>query len=114
MRDDGVIHGAIEVGVAETLDDAKQNIAAIAQLAEGRRCPVIVDISKAKSVGREARRYYSGPECAETTTAVALVTGSLVGRAVGNFFLGLNKPSFPLRLFNSEEEALAWLMSLPR
>ena len=30
-------------------------------------------------------------------------------RAIGNFFLGLNKPLMPTRLFTSEEEALAWL-----
>ncbi len=114
MREDGVIHGAIEVGVAETLEDAKENIAAIAELAGGRRRPVIVNITKAKSVGREARSYYSGPECAQTTTAVALITGSMLGRAIGNFFLGLNKPAMPTRLFTSEEQALVWLRNFGR
>ena len=98
-----MIHGAIEVGVDETLEDAKQNIEAIAQLAAGQRRRVLVNITKAKNVGRDARRYYSGPECAAVTTAVALVTGSLFGRVVGNFFLGLNKPSFPLRLAARKE-----------
>jgi hypothetical protein len=30
---------------------------------------------------------------------------------LGNFYLGLNKPLVPTRLFTSEEEAQAWLRS---
>jgi hypothetical protein len=32
-----------------------------------------------------------------------------VARAIGNFFMGLNKPLIPTRLFTSEAEALGWL-----
>jgi hypothetical protein len=32
-----------------------------------------------------------------------------LSRALGNFFLGLNKPSMPTRLFDDQEQALAWL-----
>jgi hypothetical protein len=40
---------------------------------------------------------------------VALLVGSPMSRAIGNFFIGLNKPLIPTRLFVSEPEALAWL-----
>jgi hypothetical protein len=40
---------------------------------------------------------------------VALLVGSPVTRVIGNFFIGLNKPRWPVRLFRSESDALAWL-----
>jgi hypothetical protein len=32
---------------------------------------------------------------------------------MGNFFLGLNKPHFPTKLFTSEEKAEVWLKEFP-
>ena len=30
---------------------------------------------------------------------------------IGRVFLGMNKPSYPMQIFDAEEEALAWLRS---
>ena len=40
----------------------------------------------------------------------ALVVGSPVSRVIGNFFVGLNRPKYPLRLFDDQEFATAWLL----
>lgn len=40
-----------------------------------------------------------------------LLQSPALTRAIDNFFMGLNKPLFPTRLFTSEEEALTWLKS---
>lgn len=55
------------------------------------------------------RVYYAGPATAEIFTAAALPVESMLSRAIANFFLGLNKPLIPTRLFNDEAEAVAWL-----
>jgi hypothetical protein len=47
-------------------------------------------------------------------SAAALLIGSPLTRAIGNFFMGLNKPLIPTRLFTSETEALAWLKGFVR
>ena len=67
-----------------------------------------------KGMSRDARVYFAGPQTAEVESAAALLIHSPLGRAVGNFFLGLNKPLFPTRLFTSESDALAWLSSFVR
>jgi hypothetical protein len=35
-----------------------------------------------------------------------------LSRVIGNFFLGLSKTAFPLRLFSDTDNAIAWLRSL--
>jgi len=63
---------------------------------------------------REARRYFAGEETAKVESAAALLIESPLSKAIGNFFMGLNKPIVPTRLFTSEAEALAWLKGFVR
>ena len=83
----------------------------IASLCMGRRRPVLVDMTDVRSMNRDARMYYAGPETAAVECAAALLVGSPLTSVIGNFFLGLNKPLIPTRLFTREEEALTWLGS---
>lgn len=41
--------------------------------------------------------------------AVAMVTHSATTSIIGNFFLSLNRPGYPCRLFSEDEQALGWL-----
>ena len=68
----------------------------------------------AASATRDAREYYAGPENAKVVLAVALLVRSSIGRMMGNFFLGINKTVFPLRLFGEPEPAIEWLRGLGR
>jgi len=58
---------------------------------------------------QDCRQHFAGPEHAKTFTKAALIVTSPISRIIGNFFLGLNKPLKPTRLFTSREEGLKWL-----
>jgi hypothetical protein len=73
----------------------------------GRKGPVIADIRSIASVNREAREMYRAQS--ENTTVLALVVKSPLSRMIGNFFVGLSRLSYPVRLFTDEVEALRWL-----
>lgn len=92
-----------------TLEDAKENIEAVRALANGRRVPVLVDITEVKGADREARAYLASEEVATVQSAAALIVGSPISKLVGNFFIGLNKTKFPTRLFTNEKRAMKWL-----
>lgn len=112
LCDDGIARGEMLPGFEQRLEDAEENIAAIASLTEaGQRVRLIVDLSHTRAMNRDARVYYAGPESAKYISAVALVVGTPLSRALGNFFVGLNKPRMPLKLFGSDSEAAAWLTS---
>jgi hypothetical protein len=109
LDDDDIMRCDCFPGIEQTLADAEQVMAAFWGLAGQRRVPALVDIRNVKSIERAARAHYSGPESARVHLAVALLVGSPLSRAIGNFFMGLNKPLIPSRLFTSEPDALAWL-----
>jgi hypothetical protein len=106
---DGIVRARLKPHLQIELADAEAAVHSIGQLAAGKRVPVLVDMSQLKAMNRDARVYFAGPQTAQVESAVALLITSPLGRAIGNFFLGINKPLFPTRLFTSETEAISWL-----
>lgn len=107
---EGVVHMRYRPNSSVNLETAIENIQETARIGEGRKVPMVVNLTGVKSVSRDARRYYSGEETAKYVSAVALVAESPVSRVLGNFFLGIEKPPMPTRLFSSEEKAREWLV----
>ena len=110
LGDDGIIRMQMQPGVFDLeLADAQEVIGAVSALCGGVRRPVLVDLRGVRSMTRECRKYFAGPETAAAEAAAALLVVSPIARAIGNFFMGLNKPLMPTRLFTSEDDALVWL-----
>lgn len=109
LDDEGILHGVAADGVEHSAEQAREQVAMQRTMGGGRPRPFLMDIRGARALTRDARAFYAGPEAGEIFSATGLVISSPLSRALGNFFLGLNKPHMPTRLFTSEEEALAWL-----
>ena len=114
LEDDGIVRVKVKPNIQITLQDAQAVIRAVSGVCGGKRCPALVDMRGLIALDREARLYFAGEETAKAEAAAALIIESPLSRAIGNFFMGLNKPLIPTRLFTSEAEALAWLKGLVR
>jgi hypothetical protein len=110
LDNDGILIAVANKHAVHTLADAVENHEINIKLAEGVRRPFLIDISEVKSMSRDARNFYSGPEPEKTLTAVAIVTKSNIGRVVANFFFGMTTRQLPTKLFNDHEAAKNWLM----
>lgn len=71
--------------------------------------PVLVHMKDIRRVSRDARALFASEKYTQLAAQSALLVSSPVNRVIGNFFIGLNKPFYPLRLFEDESAALAWL-----
>jgi len=114
LRPDGLIIQVTLPNIAQTLDDAKENVAAFVRLAAGKKHPLLVDTRVIHSQAAGVREYYAGPEAMEYTLAIAVLIGSGAGRVIGNLFLAVSAPKTPTRLFTDETEAIAWLLKITR
>lgn len=100
----------IQPGVLQSLDDARENLAAMNEVRQGIRRPALVDISVAAPLTPEVRHFYTGKELDEAFVAQALVIEATpFGRTMGDIYLRVARPAIPTRLFTDEREALAWL-----
>jgi hypothetical protein len=108
-RQDDILRGECFEDAEETLDDAKEQLAHQRKMIDGKPLPFLMDIRLVRSLSRDARAYFASAEAAQVFRATALLVSSPLSRAIGNFFLGLNRAQMPTRLFTSESEALVWL-----
>jgi len=97
--------------VAAGVDDANELFAALAQISEGKKIALLADLRLHNSSisDRETRNSFSAESTAHIFSAVSVLIGSPVNAAIGNFFLRVNRPPYPLRIFWDEEPAVSWL-----
>ena len=107
--EEGITIINFKVGAEVTMVDVKENYAIHKQLNGGGRSPIFADIAGLKFVDREGREYGAGEEVSQIVQAAAFLVSSPITKMIGSFFIGLNKPPFPTRLFTSQDEAIKWL-----
>lgn len=96
-------------GAEIELADAIQNHEATMILTKGDRYLVMVDGRVNMSVSRDARAYAAGPKAGDGSIASAFIITSTANKLIGNFYINVNKPEVPTRIFSSEEKANEWL-----
>ena len=109
IDDDGILISAYKESSNIEIEDAIMVRDATLELTGGKKCVALVDLTNVRTISKEARYYFSGTEFAQVFIAAASFVSTPVSKIIGNFFLGMNKPAMPVRLFNSRDEAIAWL-----
>jgi hypothetical protein len=110
LRDDGVVVTRIHAGAAQTLDDARANLAASIAATDGTRRPLLVDISRCLPLEPQVRHYYTGKLLTDAFNALGLlIEATPFGRMMGNVYLRVARPGVPTKLFADEAHAIAWL-----
>jgi hypothetical protein len=109
LGEDGILREEVREGSYVTKEDAEEINAVAERVLAGKRSPVVVLAHGTKSISRDARLVMAGEWTARLHSAVAIVFGSPLVAAIAAFFTGLNRPSFPVKTFSSEEAALQWL-----
>lgn len=109
--EDGIVRARRQAEESSGLADAKALLADLAEIGKGKRVPLLVDLRHLSgfTFDREARKYLGGKETGEIILAFAFLVDSPLSKMLVNFFLGVNKPSFPTRMFTSEAKAIGWL-----
>ena len=106
LRPDGIVQVVWVPGATAHLEDAIATVDAMARLTGGRRIPLLVDM---RDTGPQDRATRAGWTRNDASSAVGLIVGTPLSRMVGNLFIRMNKPPFPVRLFDNEASAIKWL-----
>lgn len=112
MGKDGIARTKVKPQAEITLVEAKENSIVVNSLSPGNLYPLLIDSRDIKTISKEARDFFSMNNRESNVSAFAIIIHSPISRVIGNFFMGLNKPRVPARLFNSEKEAVKWLKEL--
>jgi hypothetical protein len=77
----------------------------------GRKIYFLLELEGEAYTTKEARELAASPEHATHHGAIAIVSGKLQYRLLGNLYIRINKPKAPTRFFSDRGEAMKWLRS---
>lgn len=109
LDDDGIVNvlfGTLMMTAAHVV----HSVAVHRKLVPGKKLPVMLVGEAALDVQGEVSKVGSSEWVTDATSALAIVTQSKIARVLGNVFIGLQKNSYPTKLFDNEEDARIWLM----
>lgn len=109
LRPDGIVCTKVKHGSEVKLAHAVENTATVTKILEGITAPLLIDSRGIKSMEQEARNHFTTKNRKTHTTAFAILIESPLSKVIGNFFIGINKPAVPTKLFVDEKEAIKWL-----
>lgn len=101
-----VIEGA-HMDLPSLIEDGEHN----PKLTGGKKTLALYDSRGFFTIEPEAREYLRSGIVDPTRIATAVLTDRLATRLLVNFFIRFNRPKTPMKMFNSEEQALDWLRS---
>ena len=100
-------------GAEQSLADAKENIDAVKQLSDGKKLGMLVNLSRSRGLGPEAREYYGSDAVRPHYRALAIMGTSPISRMLANVWFTVHGDKHcPTRVFSSDADAIAWLKEL--
>lgn len=109
MGGDGICRTKTKLKAEISLKEAQENSVAVSSFYKNKKFPLLIDARDVRYMEREARKHFSTNGRDIKINCFAVMVKSPLSRMIGNFFMGLNKPAIPARLFDDENDAIAWL-----
>jgi len=109
MGEDGICRTRAKINAEISVEDATANSITVTSFFSGKKFPLLIDARQVKSMDKDARKHFSINNRETKITSFAIMVKSPLSRVIGNFFMGLNKPTVPARLFDNESLAIKWL-----
>lgn len=109
IDEDRIYHNDMREGAMLSAEDIDDFLTAFDELCGEKKFVVLTDLRKIKSVDKAFRDAMGHNRNSKYVGAVALLVASPVSRIVAQFFLSINKPFYPMKVFSNEKQAIHWL-----
>ena len=106
--EEGILHCYYKKIDVLDIDVAKIGVRDRIEFSNNVSYPCLFDIRETNEITKDARDYLA-KEGNELVTASAIVVSSAILRVIANFFIKVNRPVNPTRLFTDRETAVEWL-----
>ena len=110
-RKDGIIHVVYKSGCTLSVDDCYALAKFIARIGEAEKYPLLTEPSSGSNIDEDARVLLAGEKGNRFILKNAILCDSIVHEMIGNFFIRMDRPLTPTKLFESEVKAISWLLS---
>jgi hypothetical protein len=106
--DNGILCSIAKKVPPQTIEEAKKTMVEFLKITGGKKVCMLSDNTDSPPVNKEMRDY-AAEVIPEIAKAIAVLSGSAVGKMAANLFFILKKQPYPVKFFDNEEEAKQWL-----
>jgi hypothetical protein len=109
LRADGIMYIRISSEKEETVELVKKMVEKMGEMVNYKQVPILARHEEFALPGKANRDYWATKEACPYSKADAFMISSLAMQLIANFYLKINRPERPTRMFTSEKEAIKWL-----
>lgn len=109
LRSDSIVYVLFKEGTTIDIPLQMRLLDAYNDICDGRKLPFLFDAMEHVSITKEAKVNAIEIEAMAPVTASAIVARNLAYRLIAEFYLKINKPKTPFKIFKNEEDAVSWL-----
>lgn len=106
---DKILVGTYKKNIRINLEIAKEIVRARLSFTGNRNIPSLIISQGIVTIDKPAREYLSSDEATVGLVASAILVNSKFSSFLGNFFLTVNKPKMPVKIFSEISKAEKWL-----
>jgi hypothetical protein len=115
IHENGVGQMHFKDGIVLDVPLQMEHLDGLIKIAKGKKIPFVVTAGKHVNITPEARNNAIVIEDLSPVCATAVVVQNLAYRLIADFYLKINKPKTPYKVFTDKKAAFAWcLQFLPK
>ncbi|MBC7695318.1 MAG: STAS/SEC14 domain-containing protein [Burkholderiales bacterium] len=108
IEDSGIICSITKKSAFQPMEDYQKSMWEFRKKIGDRKVCLLVDATNAAESNKEIRDYVA-LELPKFVKALAVLSGSALGKMLANLFFKLKTQPYPIRIFNDELKAREWL-----
>jgi len=110
-RKEGIVYCEYKPNLYIDMKVAKLTVESRQIGTDGEDLPVFVDVRNLRRVEEDARKFLASDEAAVNIKALAIIKAGFVVNLFANWYLRIDRPPFPTKLFTGSqlEMAVRWL-----
>jgi hypothetical protein len=105
--------GLLRLTISEHADiefeDIQELFSSAKEIMNNKPFCLLTDARTPLTASKEAREYAANHLRLNNVIANAILSDSLPGKLIVNFYIRINRPEVPTQMFNNEAKAIAWL-----
>lgn len=109
LREDKIVQIEINPEAEISVDEIIEGTNYVLEKLKSVKWPVLLIANEFSLPSKESREYLAKNESLPYSLADAYVINSFPQKLAGNFYLKVNKPARPTKMFTTIDEALKWL-----
>ena len=114
LDENNIIHVIVHADVRVDYEDAIDVALVIKNLGKNKPTLKLIDLRLNGVIEKKAQKLIDSKEIKQKTIARAVILGSFLSSIAKNFFMKMNKPETPTKIFTNYDEAYAWLLSIKK